>query len=842
MLTQFLSWYLVVQLLTLLSLPLAGRLFANLPDRGYSFARILGILLVGVFFWLGYSYGLVRNETGGVWLTVIGFAILNLVIWRLEIARLRDSADTQSPLPSLQSLFPSWRYVLVVELLFLLAFALWATVRANDPAVDHTEEPMDLMFMNSIWTSATFPPQDAWLSGYAISYYYLGYWLLTTLGRLAAQPPEIAYNLGQACWFGLLATGCFGVVYNVLASRIQAVGRRFSRMAATGGLLAVITVALTGNMLGVIEWLHANGVDMKGVGQTLALNQFVEEAQVTNQWHIGESVPWGWVWRTSRVIQDVGLDGGDIEVIDEYPLFSYLLGDNHPHVLAMPIVLLVIGLAFNLLLRAQSPPRPSRLSVAFFHLPALDLLMIVLASGSLVFLNTWDYPAYLALLTLAYLGYLRFRNHSLPAEARNSGLMMIGKAILFDVLLVVGMVAIYLPYWLTAQSQAGGIMPNLFYPTRITQFMVMFGPQVLCLLAMIILAWKSIKVETGKLVVTLIGALGLPLVFLVVGMLAIQRQVQQQGEVPGSLRLADASTYFANFADRWGSQPWTYLLLGVTLALAAALIWQWLDDDSDNVEVQPTSSADIFILFLVAVGVFYAFIPEFAILRDVFGSRMNTIFKFYYQSWLLFGLGAAYVIVRVARAADYEQIAGLAPRILAGVAAMLFATALITPVAGIYIRANRFNNENRTFDATVNIALYSPSEMAAIRWVQTNTAPDALVLEATGDSYKSDHNRISYATGRRTLQGWGGHESQWRGDRYAEMAAGRGEALTGIYTSAPVAELSALLELWKIDYVYVGPVEREKYQMTDAHEQRLADTMERVFEDGNVRIYKRRTS
>ena len=93
------------------------------------------------------------------------------------------------------------------------------------------------------------------------------------------------------------------------------------------------------------------------------------------------------------------------------------------------------------------------------------------------------------------------------------------------------------------------------------------------------------------------------------------------------------------------------------------------------------------------------FIPEFAILRDGFGSRMNTIFKFYYQSWLLFGLGGAYVIMRASRAAGSEQIAGLAPRILAGVAAVLFASALITPIAGIYIRANRFNNENRTFDA-----------------------------------------------------------------------------------------------------------------------------------------------
>ena len=152
-------------------------------------------------------------------------------------------------------------------------------MRANDPAVDHTEEPMDLMFMNSIWTSATFPPQDAWLSGYAISYYYLGY-LATdytrSTGRTAArnrlQPRSSLLVWIVDHWLLWRGLQCAG------QSDFRMLARRFSRMAATGGLLAVITVALAGNMLGVIEWLHANGVDMKGVGQTLALNQFVNEA------------------------------------------------------------------------------------------------------------------------------------------------------------------------------------------------------------------------------------------------------------------------------------------------------------------------------------------------------------------------------------------------------------------------------------------------------------------------------------------------------------------------------------------------------------------------------------
>ena len=77
MLGQFIGWYLVVQLIGLITLPLAWRMFAYLPDRGYVFARSLGILLVGVILWLGYSYGLLRNEPGGAWLAVLVTAIIS---------------------------------------------------------------------------------------------------------------------------------------------------------------------------------------------------------------------------------------------------------------------------------------------------------------------------------------------------------------------------------------------------------------------------------------------------------------------------------------------------------------------------------------------------------------------------------------------------------------------------------------------------------------------------------------------------------------------------------------------------------------------------------------------
>ena len=60
-----------------------------------------------------------------------------------------------------------------------------------------------------------------------------------------------------------------------------------------------------------------------------------------------------WWWRGFAGPADKNFLGPDmiVQPIDEFPFFSFLLGDNHPHVLALPFVLLAIGLAFNLLIR-----------------------------------------------------------------------------------------------------------------------------------------------------------------------------------------------------------------------------------------------------------------------------------------------------------------------------------------------------------------------------------------------------------------------------------------------------------------------------------------------------------
>jgi uncharacterized membrane protein len=109
-----------------------------------------------------------------------------------------------------------------------------------------------------------------------------------------------------------------------------------------------------------------------------------------------------WWWRASRIIHDRDVLGQTQEVISEFPAFSFVLGDNHPHVLALPFVLLALALALNLLLSRRDTAAAggnARQATTgdFAQSGPLALAMWSLLIGGLGFLNTWDYPIYLAI-------------------------------------------------------------------------------------------------------------------------------------------------------------------------------------------------------------------------------------------------------------------------------------------------------------------------------------------------------------------------------------------------------------------------------------------------------------
>src|SRR5690242_17807277 len=136
---NFIAWYVAITILGLLTFPLAYRLLPALADRGYALSRSLGLLLWAFVFWLIVSFGLSENNLGGLLLALAVLA--GLMVW----ANWKKSEDNdwRSILNWLKS---NRGYVASVEILFLLAFAAWAFVRANNPELVGTEKPMEIAF------------------------------------------------------------------------------------------------------------------------------------------------------------------------------------------------------------------------------------------------------------------------------------------------------------------------------------------------------------------------------------------------------------------------------------------------------------------------------------------------------------------------------------------------------------------------------------------------------------------------------------------------------------------------------------------------------------------------
>ena len=172
------KWWLVVALLGAAAIPVAGRLFGALPDRGLAFARPLGLLGAGLIYWLGGMAGLLPNSRLGA--LAAALAVLGGGFWLGRRDGLQPAAWWRE----------NRRLLLGYELLFVLAFVGWAIYRGFNPNIETAggEKYMEMAFISGILESPAFPPLDPWLSGGTISYYYFGYVIAALLTRLAFVP------------------------------------------------------------------------------------------------------------------------------------------------------------------------------------------------------------------------------------------------------------------------------------------------------------------------------------------------------------------------------------------------------------------------------------------------------------------------------------------------------------------------------------------------------------------------------------------------------------------------------------------------------------------------------
>jgi uncharacterized membrane protein len=252
--------------------------------------------------------------------------------------------------------------------------------------------------------------------------------------------------------------------------------------------------------------------------------------------------------------------------------------------------------------------------------------------------------------------------------------------------------------------------------------------------------------------------------------------------------------------------------------------------DGEAGEAQSTSQPGSlpFVLMLVLFGGLLVLVPEFLYLRDQFGSRMNTIFKFYYQAWALWSLAAAFGFVVLVR-----ELRGWKLGLFAVVMLLVLGVGLTYPVLALPSKTDNFkaaNPDQRTLDGAAHLELYAPEDYAAIQWL--TQAPLGVVAEAVGGSY-TDFARAATYSGQPGVLGWPGHEGQWRGG-YREVGS-RGADLEQLYTTGSWNEAQVILQKYGINYVYLGTLERNTYAVS---EEKFAVQLVEVFRRGQVVIYQ----
>ena len=812
------TWWLLVTLAGAAAFPLALRFLGGLPDKGYTVSRALGMLLVAFVYWLLASYGFIDNSTGGMifaWLIV-------LIIGLVAYFGIGDRFNWR------EYLRENGTVIIVAEVLFIALFTMMFIYRAYQNDVATTEKPMEMNFISGIMRSETFPPNDPWMAGYSISYYYFGYVMAAMLTMLSGLHSGFGFSMMVALLFSLTGLTVFGVGYNLARSRaFKWGGERLSNApgkspAIITGVLALTFVLIMGNFqMPLVEmpyrsqgapasyfefWGMQSFTDMNSAGYVQQSGASPISTPFDNPQSWGRD--WWW-WHTSRILVDYNFDGtlATVQPIDEVPAFSFVLMDVHPHVLSLPFVVLALGMAINLVLLKRNPNR-------------YEIILYGLMVGGLIFLNTWDGPILLVILVGADALRRLMKQEGLLTV--DDWLAMIG----FGAMLTAVAVGAYLPFLIGFRSQAGGLIPNLMTPTEFKHYFLMFGPLLLLSGGFLIreiwlgakqrrMNWKLGLMVTG-------GILGVLLLLMVVF-------------VGVGAALPESRTFVSQFIQTNGGtdvvipemlsrQLQTILLPLVLLASLIVIVARLFptqnsetDDESETVTYAPATGIA---LLLLAAALAVTLVPEFVYLRDNFGTRINTIFKFYYQAWIILGVASSYAAYAMLFDNQGERRPAVLPRI-AYAATLIFVLIACVPYLffGMYTRAVLEQQRHvipveqqasLTLDGRGDSipATYFSAVQCLGELIQDD---DVIVAEASQNTYNSPYGRMGAYYGLPTVINWENHQRQWRGETYAEIAGSRRPDIDRMYTDARWEIALPVIQQYDVDYIVYGPTERSQY-------------------------------
>ena len=448
--------------------------------------------------------------------------------------------------------------------------------------------------------------------------------------------------------------------------------------------------------------------------------------------------------------------------IAEFPLFTFLYADLHAHMIAMPLVLLAFGFAIA------------------FAKSAVNWKSILLGSlvvGALYPTNSWDYPT-LLLLCLAgiVIGVLNAKNDNGEAMPRPYVKLVLSIAA-FALLTRAWFAPFYANFgqaYNAVDLWAGERTPLDVYAKIYAIFLIPIG------LYLLSGAWRTLSAlaETRQYRWVIFG----------VGLGAI------------SMAAGGALT-----------------MRGIPVALAALP----MAAAAFLAALSPGTAPSRRLMWLTAAGaITLTLAVEIIVLRGDIG-RMNTVFKFYVQVWLLLGIIAAPVSIWLM--ARHRWAAPLvAALVLGGLVYPAFAIPAkmndrISEAAPrglngeIYMQtAQRTEPGHPPAQPENTFALSSDYE--AILWLRQNAQGSPTIIEgATNPDLYRWGNRMSIYTGLPSVIGWWWHENQQRASLPYSIVADRERDVSEFYSTNDPDLAKQIALRYDARYVILGDLEKTYY-------------------------------
>lgn len=840
--TAYCLWWAVFLLLIgFATLPLAAKLWENFSSGGFFLSQPLGLVLTCLVLW-----------------TLTHFKICRLNILCIIISALIVAACCYIPKTFRESLAKKINSsnfveaVVVEETVFLVIFFLMCFFKGFLPDINGQEKFMDYGFMMSMQRNSSLPANDMWLSGYSINYYYFGQFIWSVVVKATCIPTGAGYNLAMCSATAIPFAMSFSIGKYLIEAASEKGFKEIRFVKYVAGFFTGCAVSLWGNS-------HSFFYDQDSIG-----NKFLDifkrmgiDVGRTDEFFYPDSTRYiGWN-------PELGTD----YTIEEFPFYSFLVGDLHAHVISMIIVLLIMAIILSLICLVRLPDakdtevihsldnlngETNRLLPELESTITLHMVMCAILLGCAQMTNYWDFLIYFVFCSMGSL---------IVNTIRSPKFVNLPGAIVF-VINVGGILLIYL---------AKGNNPPMLFALEL---ILMIASFLFCVVSPTALPRTSFQMSFLFTVATLTALpfnINFDMISNSLGAVKNRSSLYQLFILYGTHVIISVFFMIIVFATK------NYRYIPVSKAKKKINTKKDTPDviGEESLYTNPIQAffakrnlIDIFCCGMTVVGLMLLIAPEIFYVRDIYTGgylRSNTMFKFAFAAFIILSVTMIYSVIRLIWFVNRKgQYSLLLFATALGFAIVLFVPAHYTMVS-LKQRCGELKRENyKTIDGTAYIDTYaSPNVndyytgnlkpyMECINWFNTNVKGSPVICEAYGDSY-TDNCIVSAYTGLPTVFGWQTHEWLWRfhgivnketdilesdpeKDVWKLYITPRHNDVDIIYLCDNPGDVQNLVDKYRIEYIIVGDMERYKYGFDNSGT--FSELGPLVFQYEDLRVFK----